>query len=57
MFVYQTFLRYKLGNKIYTGETKMNNTDREGYGETIFPDGKIERGIYINDILVLEKKD
>ena len=37
MFVYQTFLRYKLGNKIYTGETKMNNTVREGYGETIFP--------------------
>ena len=55
MFVYQTFLRYKLGNIIYTGETKMSSTKREGYGETIYPDGKVKRGIYINNILVLEE--
>ena len=29
MLVYQTFMKYKLGNIIYTGETKMNSTDRE----------------------------
>ena len=57
MFVYQSFLRYKLGNIIYTGETKMNSTDREGYGETVYTNGKIERGIYINNILVLEKNN
>ena len=54
MFVYQTFLKYKLGNIIYTGETKMSSTEREGYGEIIYPDGKIKKGIFINNILVLE---
>ena len=57
MLDYQTFLRYKLGNLIYTGETQKDSTAREGYGETVYPNGKIERGIYINDSLVLEKKN
>ena len=57
MLVYQTFMRCKLGNIIYTGETKKDSTVREGYGETVYPNGKIERGIYINDRLVLEKKN
>jgi len=57
MFVYQSFLRYKLGNIIYTGETKMNSTNREGYGETVYTNRKIERGIYINDMLALEKNN
>ena len=34
MLVYQHFLKYKLGNKIYIGETKINSNAREGYGET-----------------------
>ena len=56
MLVYQTFLKYKLGNIIYTGGIKMGSNKREGYGETVYPNGKIERGIYINDSLVLEKR-
>ena len=54
MFVYQDFLNYKLHNMVYTGETKISSTEREGYGETTFEDGKIEKGIYINDHLELE---
>ena len=57
MLDFQTFLKYKIGNIIYTGETKMNSTDREGYGETVYPDGKIKRGIYINNIFVLEQNN
>ena len=57
MLVYQTFMRYKLGNIIYTGETKKDSIAREGYGETLYQNGKIERGIYINDSLVLGKKN
>jgi len=57
MLVYQHFLKYKLGNKIYIGETKINSNAREGYGETVYPDGKIERGIYINDSLVFKKNN
>ena len=49
MFVYQTFMKYKEGNKIYIGETRKSNLTREGYGETIYSNGKIEKGIYIND--------
>ena len=52
MFVYQTFMKYKEGNKIYIGETKKNSLAREGYGETIYSNGQIEKGIYINDNLV-----
>ena len=52
MFVYQNFIQYKLGNKIYTGETKISSTVREGYGETIHANGNVEKGIYINDVLV-----
>ena len=52
MFVYQNFMRFKLGNIIYTGETKVSSTTREGYGETIYSNGYIEKGIYINDKLV-----
>ena len=52
MFVYQNFIQYKLGNKIYTGETKISSTVREGYGETIDSNGNVEKGIYINDVLV-----
>ena len=51
MFVYQTFMNYKLGNVIYTGETKVSSTKREGYGETSFSEGNVEKGIYINDVL------
>ena len=54
MFVYQTFMKYKLENKIYIGETKSNSTKREGYGETFYSNGKIEKGIYIDDKLVLK---
>ena len=53
MFVYQNFMKYKLGNKEYTGETKFSSTDREGYGETNYSNGIKEEGIYINDSLVL----
>ena len=55
MFVYQDFMKYKLGNKVYTGETKLNNTEREGYGETNYTYGAKEEGIYINDALVFSK--
>ena len=56
MFVYQDFMKIKKRNIIYTGETKINSTEREGYGETIYPDGTIEKGIYINDNLVFKAK-
>ena len=55
MFVYQDFMKYKLGSKVYTGETKLNNTEREGYGETNYTYGAKEEGIYINDALVFSK--
>ena len=48
MFVYQTFMQYKLGNKIYIGDTQLSSTKREGYGETTYSDGNVEKGIYIN---------
>ena len=51
MFVYQTFMNYRLGNLTYIGETKENNTKREGYGETTLSSNNVERGIYINDVL------
>ena len=54
MFVYQTFMKYKLGNKKYIGETKLNSSEREGYGETTYSNGIKEKGIYINDSLVLK---
>ena len=54
MFVYQNFLKFKEGEKIYIGETKIKSSSREGYGETIYPNGTIEKGIYINDHLVLK---
>ena len=54
LFVYQTFMKYKYGKKIYIGETKVSSLDREGYGETSFSDGIIEKGIYIDDILEFE---
>ena len=50
-FVYRTFMKYRKGNKIYIGETKKNNLTREGYGETIYSNGQIEKGIYIDDNL------
>ena len=53
MFVYQTFMQYKLGNKIYIGDTQLSSTKREGYGETTYSDGNVEKGIYINDNLIL----
>ena len=53
MFVYQDFMNYKLGNRSYLGETKISSTKREGYGETTFSNGNIEKGIYINDHLEL----
>ena len=56
MFVYQNFIKFKKGEKIYIGETKIKHTKREGYGETIYPNGTIEKGIYINDHLVLKEK-
>ena len=55
MFVYQDFMKYKLGNIIYIGDTKINSTHREGYGETTYSSGKKEKGIYINNVLVLKK--
>ena len=54
MFVYQTFMKYKEGNILYIGETKKSSLAREGYGETTYSNGKIEKGIYINDHLELE---
>ena len=53
MFVYQTFMKYKKGNIIYIGETRDNSLTREGYGETFYSNGQIERGIYIRNHLVL----
>ena len=35
-------MKYKLGDITYIGETRLNDTKREGYGETIYPDGTIE---------------
>ena len=35
----------------------MGSNKREGYGETVYLNGKIERGIYINNSFVLEKKN
>ena len=52
MFVYQTFMNYKLGNLTYIGETKLSSTKREGYGETSLSGGNKEKGIYINDVLI-----
>ena len=52
MFVYQTFMNYKLGNIVYIGETKESSTKREGYGETSYSNGEEQKGIYINDALV-----
>ena len=54
MFVYQTFMKYKEGNILYIGETKKSSLAREGYGETTYSNGKVEKGIYINDHLELE---
>ena len=54
MFVYQDFLKFKLGNIVYIGDTKINSTKREGYGETTYSSGKTEKGIYIDDVLVLK---
>ena len=56
MFVYQDFMKIKNEDKIYVGETKISSIEREGYGETIYPDGTIEKGIYINDNLVFKAK-
>ena len=56
MSVYQDFLKIKNGDIIYIGETKINRNEKEGYGETIYADGTIEKGIYINDTLVLKAK-
>ena len=56
MFVYQDFMKIKNGDIIYVGETKISSIEREGYGETIYPDGTIEKGIYINDNLVFKAK-
>ena len=56
MSVYQDFVKIKEGERIYIGETKIKSTEREGYGETIYPNGTIEKGIYINDHLVLKEK-
>ena len=55
MFVYQNFMKYKIGNILYIGETKKASKKREGYGETIYSNGTKEKGIYINDALVLRK--
>ena len=57
MFVYQDFMKLKLGNMTYIGETKSNSTKREGYGETLYSNGKKEKGIYINNSLVLKKNN
>ncbi len=56
-FVYQTFMKYKKGNIIYIGDTKISSLIREGYGETTYFNEYIEKGIYINDILVLNKSN
>ena len=45
MFVYQDFMKLKLGNMTDIGETKSNSTKREGYGETLYSNGKKEKGI------------
>ena len=55
MFVYQNFMKYKIGNRTYIGETKKASEEREGYGETTYSNGNKEKGIYINDALVLRK--
>ena len=52
MFIYQNFMKYKLRNMLYIGETKISSVEREGYGETSYSDGRKEKGIYINDVLV-----
>ena len=57
MFVYQNFMKYKIGNILYIGETKKASKEREGYGETIYSNGTKEKGIYINDALVLRKNN
>ena len=54
MFFDQTFMKYKQGNMTYIGETKKSCLDREGYGETTYSNGKVEKGIYINDHLVFK---
>ena len=54
MFVYQTFMNYKLGNMTYIGETKESSTKREGYGETTYSSGYKEKGIYINNDLIYD---
>ena len=56
MFVYQDFMKMKTHNFAYIGETKINSNKREGYGETIYCNGRKEKGIYINDRLILAKK-
>ena len=53
MFVFQDFMKIKLGNRIYIGETPISSTKREGYGETSYSNGYEEKGIYINNSLVL----
>jgi hypothetical protein len=50
-------MKYKIGNKLYIGETKLDSNEREGYGETTYSNGKKEKGIYINDALVLRKNN
>ena len=57
MFVYQDFMKLKLGNMLYIGETKVNSLKREGYGEAKYSNGKKEKGIYINDALVYKKNN
>jgi hypothetical protein len=57
MFVYQDFMKLKLGNMLYIGETKVNSLKREGYGEAQYSNGKKEKGIYINDALVYKKNN
>ena len=52
MFIYQNFMKYKFRNMLYIGETKISSVEREGYGETSYSDGRKEKGIYINDVLV-----
>ena len=54
MFVFQTIMKYKEGDIIYIGEIKKDSYTREGYGETTYSNGKKERGIYINDKLILK---
>ena len=57
MFVYQTFMNYRLGTKVYYGDTKLSSTRREGYGETTYSDGKTEKGIYIDDAFIYNYND